>query len=477
MKINKFIKGALFVLASALIIGFSIGYIDAPLGQAAGIVLGGVILLLPIMLQNPELGLALVGFFLPFERIPTVELGGLNVKINYILIIVVLFSYLLAKAITKDLKIPKDPIRYFLIIFAFSFLLSYTQAINKQRAVEVIISFALMMIVYLTVTLVAQSRKAIEYVVKGVIWGAIVAGAVGIFQFLGDMAGLPTQITLLKPGYDKSTMGFARVMAFSQEPLYFANYIFIPVLITFILLLRGQVEKIIGRFPAVILLLILLLDFVLAISRGAYLAAAVVFVLILISQASLIFRIKTILVSVSLMLAVVCGSYLYLVKSESDALDNFVEHTLVRDVQGESVVSRLDANEQAYDLFISSPVLGVGPGNFGPLVQGDPIDKPESGWFIVNNEYMEILSENGLVGIITFFILLIVIFWRSVLAFCKAQDQFLKSLILALIFALFAILVQYAFFSTIYIFHIWFLIGLIAALSNLILNKDAQKNI
>ena len=477
MKINPWIKNALFIFASALIIGFSIGYIDAPLGQAAGIILGGIILALPIMLQNPELGLGLIGFFLPFERIPTIELGGLNLKINYILIIVVLFSYLAAKAIRRDLKIPNDPIRYFLFIFAFSFLLSYTQAINKQRAVEVMISFILMLVVYLTVTLVAQSRKAIEYALRGIIWGAVVAGIVGIFQFLGDMAGLPTAITFLKPGYDKSTMGFARVMAFSQEPLYFANYIFIPGLIAFILLLRGQITKFIGRFPAVLLLLILLLDFVLAISRGAYLAAGIVFILILISQASLIFRIKTMFISVAILLTVVCGSYLYLVKSESDALDNFIEHMLVRDVKGESVVSRLDATEEAYNMFINHPVLGVGPGNYGPIVQNDPIEKPESGWFIVNNEYMEILAENGLVGIITFLVLIAVVLWRSILAFFRARDEFMKSLLLGMIFALIAILIQYAFFSTIYIFHIWFLIGLIAAVSNFVLNKNVKENI
>ncbi len=477
MKIKEWLTWALLILATALVIGFSIGFIKAPIGQAIGITLGAIIFTLPFLLKNPELGLGLVGFFLPFERIPTVLLGGLNIKINYILIIVVLLSYLAAKAIRKDFVIPKDPIRYFLIIFALAFFVSLTQATNQQRAIQVVASFILMVIVYLTVTLVAQNKKAIEYAVKGIIWGAILAGLVGIFQFLGDMAGLPTAVTLLKPGYDKSTMGFARVMAFSQEPLYFANYIFIPALITFILLLRGQIQKFIGRFPAVLLLLVLLLNFVLAISRGAYLAGAIVFVFVLISQAKFIFRVKTMVVSFAIILLVLGGTYLYLVKSESDALDNFVTHMLVRDPTGESVVSRLDATEQAYDQFINHPILGVGPGNFGPLVQGDPSETPESGWVIVNNEYMEILAENGLVGAITFLLLIIVIFWRSLLAFYHAKDELLKSLILALIFALLAILIQYATFSTIYIFHIWFLIGLMAAVSNLILNKNVKENI
>lgn len=467
----------LLLLGLALVVGFSIGFIKAPLGQAMGILVGGVAFLLPLLLRNPEFGLAVIGFFLPFERIPNIELGGLNVKINYILIFVVLICYLAAKAVRRELTIPRDPIRYFLLLFLVAYTFSIPGAINRQRALEVAIAFLIMIVTYLTVTLMVQSKKALEYALKGLIWGAVVAGAVGIFQFLGDMAGLPTSITLLKPGYDKSTMGFARVMAFSQEPLYFANYIFIPLVTTFILLIRGQVEKVIGRFSAVLLILVLLLDFILAISRGAYLAGAIVFVLILISQAKLIFRFKTVAVSIAIAFFVLGGAYLYLSKSGSDALDNFVTHMFVQDPTGESVVSRLTATNQANELYRDKPILGVGPGNFGPAVQGDPVDKPEGGWFIVNNEYMEILAENGLVGAITFALLLLAIFWRSLAAFVKARDMFLKSLILAFMFAFLAIMIQYGFFSTLYIFHIWFLIGLIAAVSNLILNKNAKKNI
>jgi len=463
---------ALFVALGAIFVSAAMVFLNEPIGQAIAVCFGSIVFLLPILLKNPEFGLALVGFLLPFERFPSVDLGGMNVKINFILILVVLVVYIFVKGVRGELRIPKDPTRFFVFLFLGAYTASIAVALNQSRAMQVYLSVVLMVIAYFTVTLVAQDVKTIKSTIKGILWGGLTVGIIGVYQFMGDMAGLPNSITLLKVGYDKGTFGFARVQAASEEPLYFANYIFVPAILSLILLLRDKVSEVFNRFSSAILLVILLIDFVLALSRGAILAAAIVFVLILIFQFKKIFRIKVIITAFMLAAIVLTGAYLALLKSEPRAIDEFVAQVTVKKKDTESVVLRLTTSAQAIEMFKRSPILGVGPGNFGPVSQGNPPTKPEViGWRVVNNLYLEVLAESGAVGLGAFVLMIMVVLVRSTLAYAKTKDTFLKAVILALILAFVAILIQYATFSPIYIFHFWFLIGLTAAVSNVIFDK------
>jgi O-antigen ligase len=437
--------------------------------------LGGIVFLIPLIFQKPEFGLALIAFFLPFERVPTLELGGASIKINHILIAMVFFIFFIKQLASRKLTIPNDPLRYLVILFIASLTLSFAQAIHFERSIMVFLFMLIMFIVYLTVTFMIQDKKILRYVLYGLIIGAAFSAALGLFQFAGDAAGLPTSVTLLKEGYDKSTFGFARVQATAQEPLYFANYIFIPLFLMLVLLIRGQAEKLISNNLAYVLAVALLLNLVLAVSRGAYVGMAVGVLALVIAQAKLILRAKTILITFMIALLVIVGAYLGLIKSEPKALEEFTKHVMVNDRNdGESVVSRVNASEQALDIWQNHKFVGAGLGNFGPIVQGDPKDVPEGGWNIVNNEYLELLAENGVVGLGMFLLVLTLVFLRAFAAIRTEKDEFIKSALIGLTLALFAILVQYLSFSTIYIFHIWFLIALISAISSFSLRrKDA----
>ncbi len=462
-------------LLVALVVGFLMSSV-VKVGVPLAIGIGAIIFLIPLLFQNPQLGLGLIAFFLPFERIPSFEVAGASVKINYILIAVVFFVYFLTKLASGELKIPKDPSRYIVALFIASLTFSFSQALNFERSIMVLLFMILMFVVYLTVTFMVQDKKALSYVLYGLVYGAIFSAVLGLFQFAGDAVGLPTQITLLKEGYDKSTFGFARVQGTAIEPLYFANYIFIPLFLMLVLLVRGQAEKLINKNLAYALAVGLLLNFVLTVSRGAYLGLAGAGLVLIISQAKLILRAKTIITTVMIGLIVIVGAYLALVKSEPRAIDEFIGHVMVNDRDdGESVVSRVSATKEAFMMWQEHPIFGVGLGNYGPLVQGDTKDTPEGGWFIVNNEYVELLAENGIVGLGMFVGLLVLVFLRALAAIRKTTDQFLKSVMISLTLALLAVLIQYASFSTIYIFHIWFLIALVSSVSAIILSKNENR--
>lgn len=466
---------AIFAFVVLLAVSASIWLFKTELAIAVSICLGAIILLLPLLIQKPELGLTFMAFLLPFERIPSIDVGGFSVKINFILILMVAFVFFSVQLIKKNLYIPKDPGRIPLIIFMLLSAISITQAVNVSRSIQVFALFLLMILVYLTVTLMAKKEDILISIAKGIFWGGAVAGLFGIWQFIGDMAGLPNTVTLLKLGYDKSTFGFARIQAASQEPLYFANYLFIPIALISVLLIKNKIELIAKKSIAYPVLALLIIDFILTVSRGAYVGAVFAILLLLATQWRLIFKIKTIISMLLIALFIGGGTFIFLYKSESRALDEFIAHVAVEDRnEGESVVARLDATELATQLFLTSPFVGVGIGNYGPLIQGDPAETPEGGWFIVNNEYMELLAETGAFGLISFVVFLFVLFYRAIKAVkISLKSSFTRDFLMAMCIALGGILVQYITFSTIYIFHIWFTIALISA-SSIILLKSGK---
>ena len=280
----------------------------------------------------------------------------------------------------------------------------------------------------------------------------------------------------MKIGYDKSTFGFARIQSTSIEPLYFANYLFIPIALTVVMLLNGTMNRIVNWKIAYLALAIFAVNFVLTVSRGAYIGMIAMIVALLIFQVKLIFRIKTILALLLVFIAVFGGAFLALYKNESRALDEFIAHVAVEDrTEGESVVSRLNAAEQAIELYKNHPVLGIGIGNFGPNVQFDPSETPDEGWFIVNDEYLEILAEMGMVGLIVFALIILSLYIRAFIALAGSKNSFMRIFLSSMLIALLGILVQYATFSTIYIFHIWFTIALVSAATIKLLDYEKTR--
>lgn len=460
----------LVVVLCAIVASVALAVLKYPIGAVLVFSLAFSIALVPSIITRPLLGPLLIGFFLPFERVPTLEIAGATLKINHVLILISLLACLIALFAGK-IKIPKDPIRFFVILFLLSLTVSLPLAINFSRAVQVYFFMVLMGALYFIVTFSIKTKDDLRRVISAVLWGALISGVFALLQFAGDAIGLPNEITLLKEGYDKSTFGFARVQAFSQEPLYFANYLFIPLLIIFVLNLKGLIGGVFNKALSYFLLVALLIDFILAVSRGAYMGAGIVLLALIIFQAKSIINFKVVSVSLAIIFFVFIGAYFALLKGESRAIDEFISHVAVEDREkGESVVMRLSSSAQAYDIFLDHPIAGVGLGNFGPIVQGDPDEPPEEdGWAIVNNEYLELLAEGGLIAFVSFVVLLTIIFYRSTVAYLRSKDSFIKAISFALAMSFIGILVQYATFSTLYIIHVWFLIGLIAVTTNLAL--------
>lgn len=438
------------------------------------VLLAGILVCYKV-LKDPFWGFSAIVFFLPFERFPTFNVSGVDIRINTVLGFIVLLAWIFAIMFNgKKWKLQPNFIAVPLSLFVMAMLLSLTQAVNLERAYEVLI-FILFTIALgvLAVNMIAI-KEDLQKIIKILLISSLVAAGFGLFQFAGDVVGLPSSITLLKQDYTSVVFGFPRIQAFSQEPLYFADYLFIPICLG-LAYFFGKVKGFINRWPIIILTVLLLINFILTVSRGAYLGFIASFVVLGVLLFRQIFTWKHILIGVTTIAIVGYGVAFALSKGDTRATNEFVRHVFVQDYSvGESVQGRLSAFEQALQAYRDHPILGIGVGNYGPYTRGYPGFTPFDGWAIVNNEYLEVLAETGLVGITAFSLIILILVGRSFLAVRRAKDEFLKMTMIGLLAAFVGILVQYASFSTLYIIHIWVLIGLMVATQNLILKSEVR---
>jgi len=437
-------------------------------------ILLGPVLLIGLVLayfifREPTLGWFLIVFFLPFERVPTINIGGTDLKINTVLGLITLFAWILAlMANPKKWKIEPNALAIPLSLFAATLIASLMGAVNLPRAITVLIFILFTMALAVLAVNMVNSKEALRKTLIVLFASALVAGAFGLFQFGGDVVGLPRSLTLLKEGYTKAIFGFPRIQAFSMEPLYFANYLLIPICIG-IALIFNKAEPF-KRWFFISIVLLLLINFILTVSRGGYLGLVGSLVILGIFSFRKIFTWRNVLIGVLTIGIVGYGVAFALSKGNYQATNEFIGHVMVTDFKNsESVQGRLLTYRRAYNAYKWYPVFGIGIGNYGPFAKFYPSETPPKGWDIVNNQYIELLAETGLVGTVAFGFLILVLTMRTFIALKYARDLFLRSVSIGAFAALVGILVQYNFMSTLYIIHIWILIGLLIAVQSIIL--------
>lgn len=425
--------------------------------------------------RNPDFGWFLIIFFLPFERVPTVNLGGVDVKINTILGFITLISWILALMFNaKKYKVSPNALAIPLLIFIFTMVLSLTQAQAMTRAVEVLFFILFTMALSVLAVNIVNNKEILNKTIKVLFASSLVVGIFGLFQFGGDTIGLPQSITLLKTGYTSSVFGFPRIQAFSMEPLYLANYLLIPLMIgtAFFFNHAGPLK----RWPLIGLLTLLLINFILTVSRGGYLGLVVAFLILAVLIFRRVLTWKNIAYGLLTIVVVGYGVAFALSRGDYRATNEFLGHVMLADInQGESIQGRLATFRRSLQAFHESPILGIGIGNYGPWNKFYPSYTPPGGWDIVNNQYLETLAETGIVGVSALGLVILILIIRTFIALKYAEDIFLRSVLIGVFAAFCGILIQYNFMSTLYIIHIWILIGLLIAVQNMILKAKPSK--
>ena len=423
--------------------------------------------------------LGLVLFLLPFEMFPRAELFGATVRLSQVAgLLLIVFSA--PVIITRWRDWLKQP-WLLLALFVLVSLVSSYFAISKSRGLMVS-SFYIFNFVLAYAATQAFDIKNSQVYKKIIYISGLVVVTFCLFQFVGDTLGISNRLTLLDLRYTKLIFGFARVQGFSIEPLYLASYLMIP----FCLALASYIFS--NKKYEAAIATVFLITIYMTVARGAYLAVFTVligFAIFMIYQKK--WQQLGVTVAIIFGSAVVAFGLIWASGSFAAQIDKnvnvpsdlqtsipqegidaggnasrLIEHTT--DFADESSFSdRLKTSKTAIAAGLQNPVLGVGPGNFGRYAVKNYPGQYEDNSQIANNETFEILAEQGFVGLV-----IILAFGLSMLLlvvkYCSKKHS-LQSNIWALASGgmLVAFVVQWQTFSTLYVTHIWVIVGVYIA--------------
>ena len=403
-------------------------------------------------------------FALPLERIPSLPIAGFTLKINHILGILLILFYtirLLKKREKFKINYITIPLLGLLFFISLSLFQSARPLLSLVTFFQIVFTFILFQIIASQIDTIKKFEKIVQIIKISAFIVILFAG----WQFVGDMLNLPIWITGLRELYTQKVFGFPRVHAFSLEPLYLGNYLFLPLSIFVAEIFQGKKNWV--NLTGFILTSIVIF---MTLSRGAILAY-LVFVLLLFffyPKKTLTVKNLTFLssnLSLAIILIVVILSILGAEKRAS-----FYNQLMLKDYQiTESVMGRLNTYEVAWQAFKEKPLTGIGLFNYGPYATGYDLENPFVQQ-IVNNEYLEILAEIGMFGLVLFIGIIILIIYAGFRGVKLAKESEMGTYLAILTIGFVAVLVQYNFFSTLAIIGIWVYVSLLVSLYNLITN-------
>lgn len=440
-------------------------YGETMLWAVFGLIAAAIGLLLALKIaKDPQWGILAVFFLLPFERIPTVEAGGFTLKLNHIIGGVVIIFWFI-ELIRNRKKFTIHPTNTFVWLLIVAFVLSFSQAVDPMRSAIFFVQALFVIGLYGVIVNRVNKVEIVEKIANIILISTWVVILFAFYQFIGDYVGLPTG---LDQGYTKIVLGFPRIQAFSKEPLYLANFLFIPLGIIVGYLFQNE-KPLPGN--ALLILPLIVFAILLTVSRGAYIGLFAFGVFLCVFFAKRILQSRAFMMAAGALVGAVLILVLILTALGPTIASKFIAQATAQDVElsSESIFGRLRAFGQAVEVWQKSPISGVGPGGFGPAT-GQEIS---TGFGIVNNEYLELLAETGTVGLIVYLLVIvsILVVFAKIMSSAKDSHRFLPNILIGLTAGLVAILVQYNFFSTFAIIHIWVVMALIVAIQAILLQS------
>lgn len=418
--------------------------------------------------SSPQLWFYILVASLPFDRIPSTEVAGLRLRPS-----IVLAGIFIALVFIKDPKFWWPKTLTIKLLYTFLGVCLLSALLSPYRLHGLLITAYTSFVVLVALA----SAWTVKYIRLRILLLTflISAGVVclfGLYQFFGDLRGLPQSLTGLMTMYSSQVfVGFPRIQAASLEPLYFANYLMLPlsVLIGIGALTTGS--WIFGLVASV--------SFLLTLSRGGVGALVVVALLWTAYFFSkhrwrrlvVLGVVSIIAVFITLAILAEVPALKHTRSSAFSAINAYTDQVTNYQV-GNSKVDRAYTRNAALKAFKNRPVLGYGPGNYGRYLHQVNPSYPKSQ--ITNNEPTELLAETGLLGLLAFLAFALSLLARTLPALWKSASLTGQAGLAAL-FYLAGVAVQYYSFSTLYIIHIWLAVGLLVGLSEMVrAGKEAK---
>lgn len=321
------------------------------------------------------IGYLFLFIFRPYEYWPS--LGTFHIERIYMILLIVVALF------NRGSKLPSHPINRRIMAFFAAIVLSGIFAVYFDPALNRVIEYFKIFVFYLIVVATIKTARDLKYF--------IVAYVAIMFAYVGKSAW-----EFYVHGRYDWAMGIARMMGIDQtfaDPNNFAASIVYSLPFVYALLKAKFEERWISWMCFAYGALSILAIVKSASRSGMICAIAFVVLAALGSSRKLMGTIAAVAI-----LAITWNVM-------PEQLQIRFESIFVRGIEGyatadASAEGRVEGFKEGLRLFLSRPVSGVGPGNFRYTAEG------VASGFQPHNLYGQLMSELGLIGILTFFMLL-----------------------------------------------------------------------
>jgi O-antigen ligase len=353
----------LALIIGAFILTFFVGVWIALIGFTLPILLIGAGFLIFIGLRAPFIVLLIMAFLVPIEPFITVEGATLNRYISIILLVVWVLDHLRSK---KPIKL-QHPIMVITAWLLFSLLTSLFQPIASSL-VDTVLGYVLSLELFIIVADYVNTRQRLYWILSALL--------AGMFVFLG--------IWIATGGYNR--VGYYIPTIGTGEASGYGNTLGVITACILALILYSK-RNLRPLFFAILLLLILLI-LQSGLRRNIYTSALVLVALVALPKR---LSIKQLGVTAIIMLGLYLAWTFFLPRLSPAIQNRFTINSIIE--TGGS--GRLDIFKIAIEAWKTSPIIGVGIGNFRTFSANYIALAP-----VAHNMFLQVLAENGLVGIV-----------------------------------------------------------------------------
>ena len=364
-----------------------------------------------LVMHKPQIGfyLSVLSFMLDSQTIP----GPMNLSVSNVLLVVTLVAICIRRVTASRTPSNREfgrvdkPTLLLGGCLLVAALLSLFVAQFPETVLRMMVTLmGGLTVLYLTQVLSPDLSRVVK-IVKFYVWGAVVCAGLGVLQSL--LAGLD----IYSWGINYSEVGrfslpLPRVTSTWLDPNIFGLFL-LPAIFYALAVLTGKVTRL-------VVVTILLSGVALSYSRTAWTSVVIGLLVywgagLLSSKSSRPRSLPHAALRGYLAVLVPLGVGLIVWRAG-------IWEWLV-DLNRESVDLRVDLNLVAWRYFQSSPIFGIGPGNFWEIFNT-----------ISHNSFLAVLVEYGLVGGLAWCVMLGITTWRAMKIIFGRVDEALKRLML-----------------------------------------------
>ena len=382
---------------TAILLGALLNIVEDPIFISAVLL---AILLLPLFCIYIEIGLYMIVLALPLQHLEREILGAVGVSPFDLIVWIWILAYGIRMLLYKPI-FQKNKVYILLLAWLVATFISGFAAQNivswMVTSVSRVIHAATLILTY---NILSQHHEILRRIIKLYIGVSIF---VVIFAVLQITKILPYQVVdPFSANLIGSSEGY-RIGGFLGNPNYMASYLAVPIFLSWA---SFTSTRSIRRCCYLLIVIILFAATIFTLSRAGFLGIALGALTLFIEKKKGIR--KFILGAVVMTLLIWSLFSIYNKVNESTSRSGAIAAVLHGNVDqaDRSFRARFILAQMSIEMFKSSPIIGVGVGQFqlqvpNFIVKSYPYDK------ILNahNTYLQILAEMGLVGLITFALL------------------------------------------------------------------------